>query len=150
MWDKGSYFLYLYMVFLQHFFYSEQHCFLIEQTFFNVLQIFQTDWVESSTKSSLATNNYCSIDYPVLCHPYFTIVLYQLSSLTIINFIFGVKSCSPTLLVAIYTKFRTPSHQSILCILHFSPLITNGILLAIYLVCWVSLPFLAIHISDLL
>ena len=32
------------------------------------MQIFQTDWVDSSTKSSLVIQNYCSIDYPVFCH----------------------------------------------------------------------------------
>ena len=38
LWAHSSYFLYLYMVFLQHFFHSEQH-------FFHVLWTFRTDWV---------------------------------------------------------------------------------------------------------
>ena len=111
LWSHCSKFLYLYMVFLQHCFHSEQHCFLLEETVFNVLQIFQTDWVEHSTKSSLVIQNSCSIDYPILCHPSYTSVLYQLSSLTIIYLILGVKSCSPTLLVKMYFNCRPPSHQ---------------------------------------
>ena len=63
-----SYVIYLYMVLLQHCFRSGQHCFLLEQTVFNVLQTFQTDWVDSSTQSSLVIQNSCSIDYPVFCH----------------------------------------------------------------------------------
>ena len=55
------------MVFLQHCFRSEQHFFLLEQTVFNVLQAFQTDWVESSTQSSPVIKNSCYIDYPVFC-----------------------------------------------------------------------------------
>ena len=94
--------------------------------------------------------NYFSIDYPVLCHPYCTSVLSQLSSITIIYFIPGVKSISPTFLVAISDNCRPPSHQSILCILHFYPFLTKLILLEICLVCLVSLPLLVIHISDLL
>ena len=45
---------------------------------------------------------------------------------------------------------RTPSHQSILCIFHFPPFLTKFILLAMCLVCLVSLPLLAMHIADLL
>ena len=37
------------MVFLQRFFHSEQHCFLLEQTVFNVLQIFLVNGISSST-----------------------------------------------------------------------------------------------------
>ena len=47
------------MVFLQHCFHSEQHC-------FPVLRIFQTDWVLSNTQSSLVIQNSCSIDYPCI------------------------------------------------------------------------------------
>ena len=93
--------------------------------------------------------NSCSTYYPVLCHPYCTIVLSQLSSLTIIYFILGVKSCSPTLLVAMYDNFIPPSHHSILCILHFSPFLAKLVILEICLVCLVSLPFLSIHTADL-
>ena len=116
----------------------------------NLIQKFQTDCVDSSTKYSLFIQNSCSIDYPVLCHPSCTSVLSQLSSLTIIHFILEVKSCSPTLLVEMYANFRPPSHQSILCILHFYPFLKKYILLAMCLVCLLSLPLLEIHIVDLL
>ena len=76
--------------------------------------------------------------------------LYQLSILTIIYLILGVKSGSPTFLVAMSDNHRPPSLQSILCILHFSPLITKCNLLAMCLVCLVSLPYLVIHTSDLI
>ena len=71
-------------------------------------------------------------------------------SLTIIYFILGVGSGSHTLLVLISTNCRPPSYQSIFCILHFSLFITQCIILAMCLVCLVSLPFLAMHIVDLL
>ena len=64
----------------------------------------------------------------------------QFSSLTIIYFILGVKSGSLTFLVPMSANCRPPSHQSILCILHFSPFLKKCILLAICLVCFVSLP----------
>ena len=70
--------------------------------------------------------------------------------ITVIYFILGVKSCPPTFLVAIYANCRLPSHQSILYILHFSPFLKEIVLLAKCLVWLVSLPFLAIHIVDLL
>ena len=47
-------------------------------------------------------------------------------------------------------NLSSTSHQSILCILHFSPLLTKCILLEIFLVCLVSLPCLAIHTAELL
>ena len=150
MWSQGSYFLYLYMVLLQHYFHSEKHCFLLEQTLFNVLKAYQTDWVESSTQFRLAIQNYCSIDNTVLCHPYFISVMSQLSSITIINFILAVKPGSQIFLVAMSANCRPPSHQSILYILHFSPFLTKYILHEIYLVCLLYLPLLAIHIEDLL
>ena len=56
LWSHCSYFLYLYMVFLQHFFHSEQH-------FFHVIQTFQTDWVYSNPQSSLFMQNSCSVNY---------------------------------------------------------------------------------------
>ena len=115
-----------------------------------LIQTFQTDWVEYSTKSSLAMQNYCSIDYPVFYHPSYESVLSQLSTLTIIYFILGVKSCSPIFLVEMSANYRPPSHQSILCIFHFYPFLTKCILLAMCLVSLVSLPLLTIHISDLL
>ena len=94
--------------------------------------------------------NYCFIDYSVSCNPYCTSVMSQLSSLTVIYFILGFKSFSPTVLVAISAKGRPPSHQSILCILQFSPFHTKCTLLEMCLVCLVSLPCLAIQTSDLL
>ena len=68
MWAQVSYFLYLYMVFLQHYFQSEQHCFLLEQKVFSFLLTLQTDWVESSTQYSLVIKNYFSLYYPVFYH----------------------------------------------------------------------------------
>ena len=116
----------------------------------NLIKIFQTDWVKSSTQSNLVIQKSCSTDYHVLFHPSFESVMSQLSSLTIIYFILGVKSWSPTLLVAMSANYRPPSHQSIVCILHFYPFLTKFILLEIFLVCLVSLPFLSIYITDLL
>ena len=74
----------------------------------------------------------------------------QFSSFTIIYFILGVRSGSLKFLVPMSANCRPPSHQSILCILHFYPFVTKWILLAMCLVCLVSLPFLSMHISDLL
>ena len=49
MWAQGSYFIYLYIVFLQHFFHSEQNCFLLEQTVSNEdLAICWLDFSDSS------------------------------------------------------------------------------------------------------
>ena len=67
-----------------------------------------------------------------------------------IYFILGFKWFFPTFLVAISDNLRPLTHQSILCILHFSPFLTKFTLLSICLIFLVSLPFLAIHISDLL
>ena len=80
---------------------------------------------------------------------YRTRVLYQVSSLTMRYFILGVRSGSLTLSVPISANYRPPSHQSILCILYFSPFVKKCILLEMCLVCLVSLPFLAMHIEDL-
>ena len=55
------------MVFLQHCFHPEQHCFNSRTDSFHVLHTFQTDQVQYSTKYSLVIHNSCSIDYPVLC-----------------------------------------------------------------------------------
>ena len=138
------------MIFFQHYFHSDQHFFLLEQTVLNVLQTFKTDWVKSSTQYILVIQNSSYIDYPLFCHPSCTSVLYQFSIITIIYFIIDVKWCSPNILVEMSTNCRTPSHQSILCIFHFSQFLTKCILLAMCLVCLVSLPFLSIHIKDLL
>ena len=46
-------------------------------------------------------------------------------------------------------QLQTPSHQSILRIFHFSPFLKKCIILAMCLVCLVSLKLLAIHISYL-
>ena len=74
----------------------------------------------------------------------------QFSSITIIYFIIGVGSGSLTFLLPMSANCRPTSNQSILCILNFSPFLTKCILLAMCLVCLVSLPFLAMHIADLL
>ena len=115
----------------------------LEHTVLNVLfmyqtliQILQTDWVESSTQSNLVIQNSCSTYYPVFCHPSCTRVLYQLSILIIIYFILGVKSGSSTLLLAMSDNFRPPSHQSILCILHFHHSLLNGLYLKYALCFW--------------
>ena len=150
LWSVRSYFLYLYMVSFQHCFYSEQEYFLLKQTVLNVLQKFQTDWVDSSTKSSIVIQKSCSIDYLLLYHPSCTSVLAQLLSLTLIYIILGVKLCSPTFLILMSSNCRPPSHQSFLCTLHFSPFLIKLIYLAMCIMCLVSLSFLAIHISDLL
>ena len=62
-----------------------------------MIQTFQTDWVESSTKSSLVIKNYCSTDDTVSIHPSCTSLLYQLSILTMIYFIIVFKSFSKNL-----------------------------------------------------
>ena len=128
----------------------------LEQTVFsflfvyqNLIQIFQTDCVDSSTQSNLVIQNSCSTYYPLLCHPSCTSVLSQLYSLAMIYFILGVKSWSPTLLVAMSANWRPPLHQSIVCILYFSPFLTECIILVIWLVFLVSLPCLAINTADL-
>ena len=64
--------------------------------------------------------------------------------------ILGFKLFSPTFLVANYFNCRPPSHKSILCMLHFLPFIKKYILLEIWLVCLVYLPFLYIQASDFL
>ena len=144
------------MVLIQHCFPFRTTLFSLEHTVLNVLFMYQTsihtfktDWVESSTQSNLVIHNYFSTEYPVFCHPYCTSVLYQLSSLTILYFILGVKSRSPTFLVEISANWRPPSHRSILCILHFSPFLTKCIILEMWLVCLVYLPFLDINTADL-
>ena len=119
--------------------------FFLEQTVLNVLQTFQTGWVESSTQSSPVIQNSCSIDYPVLCHRSCTSVISELSSLTIIYFILGIKSSSPTFLEAMSAKCRPLSDKSILWILHFYPFLSKCILLAMCLLCLVSFPLLSIH-----
>ena len=143
------------MVFFQLYFHSEQYFFPYNRQFSMLfscikIQTFQTDWVDSSTQYSLVIQNSCSTDYPVLFHPSFTSVMSHFLSLIIIYFIVGVKSWSPTLLVAISVNCRLPSYQSILCVLHFSPFLTKCIILAMCLMCLVSLPFLAINRADLL
>ena len=58
--------LYLFIWFsLNNVFRLEQHGFPSRTDSFNVLQTFQTYWVESSTKSSQVIQNSCSIEYPV-------------------------------------------------------------------------------------
>ena len=82
--------------------------------------------------------------------PLVQVLCLQFSSLTIIYFILGVRSGSLTFLVPMSANCRPPSHQSILCILHFYPLLTKCILFVMCLVCLVYLPLLAMHIAYLL
>ena len=51
LWAPGSYFLCLYMVFLQHCFHPEQHCFLLEQTFSMLYKHFKL--IETSPQLNL-------------------------------------------------------------------------------------------------
>ena len=67
-----------------------------------------------------------------------------------IYFVLLFKPFSPTFLVVMYANFRPPSHQSILCIFHLLPFLTKCILLEIYPVCLLSLPFLSIHTAYLI
>ena len=101
--------------------------------------------IESSPKLNLVQPYITLVPWTILVffHPSCTSVLSQFSSLTIIYFILGVLSVSLTFLVPMSANYRPPSHQSIFCILHFSPFLTKFILLAMCLVCLVSLPFLA-------
>ena len=117
----------------------------------NLIQKFQTDLVKSSTQYSLIIQCSCSIYYPVICHPSFTCIMSQLSSLTMTYFILGYKSFSPTFLVSLSDNFRRPpSHLSILWIFQFSPFLTKCTHLSVWLVCLISLTFLAINIENLL
>ena len=102
----------------------KQHCFpYITDSFqcyfhiSNSIQTFQTDWVDSSTKYCLVIHNYCSTDYPLFCHPSCTSVMHQFLRLIMIYFIMGFKPFSSKLLVAMSSNCRSPSRQSILCIL---------------------------------
>ena len=145
------------MVFSQHFFPFGTTLFSSRtdnfQCYFhvsNLIQTFETDWVESLTQYSLVIHNFCYIDYPVSCHHYCKSVLSQLSSLIMTYFILGFKSFSSTFLVAMSANCRPPSHQLIFFILHFSPFITKCTLIAICLVWLLSLPLLSIQSVDLL
>ena len=65
MWAISSYFLYLYMVFIQHCFHLEQHCFHLDRQFsFSPKTSNWLSWVP--TQSSQVIQNSCSSDYPVL------------------------------------------------------------------------------------
>ena len=137
------------MVFLQHCSHSEQHCFRSGQTVFM--------FFEHSKLLSLVLNSIYSSHTELLFHRLSCILsplLYKcpvsVFSITIIYFILGVRSGSLTFLVPMSANCRPPSHQSILLILHFYPFLTKCILLEMCLVCLVSLPFLAMHIADLL
>ena len=145
------------LFFINTVFRSEQHCLPSRKDSLqcpfcvsNLIQTFQTDWVKYSTQSILFIHNSCSVDFNLFCHTSCTSVLPQLSSLTIIHFIMGVKSCFPTFLVEMSSNCIPPSHQSILCIRQFSPFLTKCTLLAIFLLCLVPFPLLAIHTADLL
>ena len=103
------------------------------------------------TQSSLVNSEllfFIVIQYTI--NPLVQVFCIQFSSLTMIYLILGVRSGSLTFLVTMSGNCRPPSHHYILSILHFSPFLTKCILLAICLVCFVSLPFLAMHMADLL
>ena len=106
-------------------------------------------WI--STQSSLVYSEllfFITILYSIT--PLVQVFCLQLWSLIIIYFILGVRSGSLTFLVPMSVNCRPPSHHSILCIFHFSQFLTKCILLAMCLVCLVSLTFLSMHMADLL
>ena len=75
LWAHCSYYLYLYMVFCQHCFHSEQH-------FFPVLRTFHTDWVLAGPQSSLVIHNYWSIDYScIMSALIISVIWYHVTSL---------------------------------------------------------------------
>ena len=141
MWAHCPFFLYLYMFFLSTLcsFRTILFSSLIES--FHVLRIFKLS--EFSPK----LNHRTIVPYTILvfCHPSCTSVLSQFSSLTIIYFNLCVRSGLLTVLVPMSANYRPPSHQSILCILHFSPFVKKCILLEMCLVCLVYLPLLGMH-----
>ena len=149
MWALSSYFLYL-RGFLLTLFSSRTLQFSMFFQVSNLIQTFQTYWVESSNQYSLVIWNSCSTGYHIYFHPYCTSFPYQFSIITMIYFIQVFKSFSSTFLVAMSNKFIPPSHQSILCIFHFSPFITKCTIISMCLVCLLSLPILAIHTADFL
>ena len=122
------------MVFYQRGFPFRTTFYFLEHTVFNVLQTFQTDWVDLSTQYILAIHKYCSVGYPLSCHPSCASVISQLSSHTIIYFILGFKLFLPTLLVTMSANFRPSSHQTILCILKFLPFLKKYTLLEMRLI----------------
>ena len=67
LWDLRSYFLYLHR-FLLTLFSSITVQFSMFFHVSNLIQTFQTDWVDSSTQSSLVIYNSFSTDYPLSCH----------------------------------------------------------------------------------
>ena len=67
LWALRSYFLYSHG-FSRVVFHWDQQSYFLEHTFFNLLQTFQTDWIESSTQYSKVKQNSCSVDYHVSCH----------------------------------------------------------------------------------
>ena len=117
---------------------------------FYVLRTFKL--IESSPELNLVQSYRTIVPQNILVfyHPSCASIMSQLLSLTIIYFILGVRSGSITLLVPMSSNFRPPSHQSILCLFHFYPFLTKCIILEICLVCLISLPFLAMHIADVL
>ena len=61
LWAKSSYFLYLCMVFFQHYFHLEQHCFHLDRQFSCSPNI--SNWLSQvPTQSSLVSQNSCSSD----------------------------------------------------------------------------------------
>ena len=150
MWASSSYILYLYMFFIQHYFQLEQHCFHLDRQFSCSSNI--SNWLSRiPTQSSLVNSEllfFITIQYTIT--PLVQVFCLQFSSLTMIYLILGVRSGSLTFLVTMSANYRPPSHHYILCILHFSPFLTKCIILEIFLVYLVSLPFLAMQMEDFL
>ena len=123
---------------------------------FNVLFIILNSYeyfkiIESSTRLNSVDSfkTYCSLDSSVSCHPFF-LKFYQFSSIAIEYPNLGFNSSSLVLLVPGYVSCRSSLHHTIVCKFHYSPFFTKFILLEMRLVCFVSLPFLDMHIADLI
>ena len=83
---------------------------------------------------------------------FFTLVkvFCQLSSLTIVYSSIVFNYSSLTLFVPISDNCRPTSHNTVLCIFHFSSFLTKYILLVMCLIYLVLLTLLAMHTSDLI
>ena len=139
-----SFIIYLYMVLLTLVPY------LFQNSFQCFLQHFKT--MKSSPYKLNPVNSSEHLALQTLLYPITPLVqvLYQLSSLTIVysNLLFN--SPSLTFLVPMSANCIPSSHHTVLWIIHSFPFITKCILLTMCLVCFVSLPLLAIHTDYLI
>ena len=77
-------------------------------------------------------------------------VIFQLSNLTREYYNLGFNSYYLTLLITMYASCRPPSHHTFLWNFHSEPFPKKCIILAMRLVCLISLPLLAIYKADFL